>query len=92
MIGHALTVSLLHITSARLALAEDPAEAESALAEAERLSQQSLADVRAVVGLMKDPTGDAPLPGVEQIDELVDVVPPRRRRRHLRGQRRPLRS
>jgi len=72
VIGHALTVSLLHITSARLALAEDPAEAESALAEAERLSQQSLADVRAVVGLMKDPTGDAPLPGVEQIDELVD--------------------
>ena len=71
VIGHALTVSLLHITSARLALAEDPAEAGEALAEAERLSQQSLADVRAVVGLMKDPSAPAPLPGVDQIDELV---------------------
>jgi signal transduction histidine kinase len=72
VIGHALTVSLLHITSARLALAEDPAEAGDALAEAERLSQQSLADVRAVVGLMKDPTAAAPLPGVGQIDELLE--------------------
>jgi signal transduction histidine kinase len=72
VIGHALTVSLLHITSARLALAEDPAEAGDALAEAERLSQQSLADVRAVVGLMKDPSAPAPLPGVDQIDELIE--------------------
>ena len=72
MIGHALTVSLLHITSARLALAEDPAEAGDALAQAERLAQQSLADVRAVVGLMKDPTAPAPLPGVDEIDSLVE--------------------
>ena len=72
VIGHALTVSLLHITSARLALAEDPAEAGEALAEAERLSQQSLADVRAVVGLMKDPSAPAPLPGVAQIEDLVE--------------------
>jgi signal transduction histidine kinase len=72
VIGHALTVSLLHITSARLALAEDPAEAEGALAEAERLAQQSLADVRAVVGLMKDPSAAAPLPGVAEVDGLVE--------------------
>jgi signal transduction histidine kinase len=72
VIGHALTVSLLHITSARLALAEDPDEAGEALAEAERLSRRSLADVRAVVGLMKDPTATAPLPGVDQIGELVE--------------------
>lgn len=72
VIGHALTVSLLHITSARLALAEDPDEAGDALAEAERLAQQSLADVRAVVGLMKDPSAPAPLPGVDQVDELVE--------------------
>jgi len=72
VIGHALTVSLLHITSARLALAEDPAEAGDALEQAERLAQQSLADVRAVVGLMKDPTASAPLPGVDEIDSLVE--------------------
>jgi len=72
VIGHALTVSLLHITSARLALEEDPVEAKHALAEAERLAQQSLADVRSVVGLVKDPSTPAPLPGADQLDELVD--------------------
>lgn len=72
VIGHALTVALLHIGSARLALDDDPEEARETLADAERLTRQSLADVRAVVGLMKDPGSAAPLPGVGQIDELVD--------------------
>ena len=72
VIGHALSVSLLHITSARLALAEDPVEAEATLAEAERLSQQSLAEVRAVVGLMRDPGAVVPLPGSAELDGLVE--------------------
>lgn len=72
VIGHALTVSLLHIGSARLALAEDPVETDRALAEAERLAQQSLADVRAVVGMMRDPTGATPLPGVDQLGDLLE--------------------
>lgn len=72
VIGHALSVSLLHITSARLALAEDPAEAEATLAEAERLSQQSLAEVRAVVGLMRDPQAVTPMPGSAELDGLVE--------------------
>lgn len=71
VIGHALTVSLLHVTSARLALDEDPVEAAASLAEAERLAQRSLAEVRAVVGLMKDSAGAGPLPGVAELDELV---------------------
>ncbi len=72
VIGHALTVSLLHVTSARLALAEDPAEADASLAEAERLSQQSLAEVRAVVGLMRDAEATLPLPGSAEIADLVE--------------------
>lgn len=72
VIGHALTVSLLHVTSARLALDEDPDEAATALAEAERLTRQSLAEVRAVVGLMNDAaTGPHPLPGAAQLGDLV---------------------
>jgi signal transduction histidine kinase len=71
VIGHALTVSLLHVTSARLALDEDPAEAAASLAEAERLAQQSLAEVRAVVGLMKDAAATSPLPGAGQLGDLV---------------------
>lgn len=71
VIGHALTVSLLHVTSARLALDEDPVEAAASLAEAERLAQQSLAEVRGVVGLMKDTGPAAPLPGAADLDRLV---------------------
>ena len=85
VIGHALTVSLLHITSARLALAEDPAEAGDALAEAERLSQQSLADVRAVVGLMKDPSAPAPLPGRRRRSTTWSSRSAGPARRRLRG-------
>ena len=44
VIAHSLTVSLLHITSARLAVEHDPADASRALAEAERLGRQSLTD------------------------------------------------
>jgi signal transduction histidine kinase len=74
VIAHSLTVSLLHVTSARLAVEEDPAEAVTALAEAERLGRQSLTEVRQAVGLLRD--GDAtsvtPMPGVEQVPALID--------------------
>ena len=52
MIAHTLTVSLLHVTSARLAVEHDPADAARALAEAERLGQESLAEVRLTVGML----------------------------------------
>ena len=56
VIAHSLTVSLLHVSSARLALADDPDEAARALAEAERLGRESLDEVRHAVGLMRGPT------------------------------------
>ncbi len=46
VIAHSLTVSLLHVSSARLAVEEDPAEAVRALAEAERLGRDCLTEVR----------------------------------------------
>ncbi len=74
VIGHALTVSLLHVSSARLALDDDPEVAKESLAEAERLAQQSLAEVRAAVGLMRnhDPSAVAPMPGAGDVVELVE--------------------
>jgi signal transduction histidine kinase len=73
VIAHSLTVSLLHVSSARLALAETPAEAERALAEAERLGRECLTEVRQVVGLLRrdEVTGLAPLPGAAQLSALV---------------------
>ena len=74
VMAHSLTVSLLHLTSARLAVEEDPAGAGTALAEAERLARESLAEVRQAVGLMREPIGSTatPAPGVDQLPELVD--------------------
>ncbi|MCE0537316.1 histidine kinase [Kineosporia rhizophila] len=73
VIGHALTVSTLHISSARLALADEPAEAEAALAEAERLTQAGLAEVRTAVGLLTGPSSRQPLPGAAEIPELIET-------------------
>ncbi|HEU0103833.1 MAG TPA: histidine kinase [Mycobacteriales bacterium] len=73
VIAHSLTVSLLHVTSARLALEDDPAEAAEALARAEELGRQSLTEVRHAVGLLRDgPGGRSPLPGTGELPQLVD--------------------
>ena len=53
VIGHTLTVSLLHVQSARLAVEHDPADAARALAEAERLGRECLTEVRSTVGLLR---------------------------------------
>lgn len=73
VIGHSLVVSLLHVTTARLAVEEDPGEAIEALNEAERLGRQSLAEVRQAVGLLREPgtSMDAPMPGADQMPALV---------------------
>ncbi|NDL55709.1 sensor histidine kinase [Phytoactinopolyspora mesophila] len=74
VLGHVLTVSLLHIGSARLALDEEPDEARRALGEAERLTRESLDEVRSSVGLMRaDGRGEtAPLPDATAIPELAE--------------------
>jgi signal transduction histidine kinase len=74
VIAHTLTVSLLHVMSARLAVEHDPADAARSLAEAERLGRESLAEVRTAVGMLRkdgDVSRFAPLPGVDGLPRLV---------------------
>jgi signal transduction histidine kinase len=73
-IAHALTVTMLQITGARHVLTRDPAAADAALAEAERLGRQSLADIRRSIGLLNRDTNanaTAPLPTIGDLPELV---------------------
>jgi signal transduction histidine kinase len=75
VIAHSLTVSLLHVTSARLAVQDEPADALRALEEAERLGRDSLDEVRHVVGLLRhadalDPA--TPLPGSVDVPALIE--------------------
>jgi signal transduction histidine kinase len=74
VIAHSLTVSLLHVSSARLAVEEDPAEAVQALAEAERLGRECLTEVRQVVGLLRSDEAGRPLPtpGTAQLTALAE--------------------
>jgi signal transduction histidine kinase len=78
VIGHTLTVSLMHVQGARLAVEHDPADAARALAEAERLGQECLAEVRMTVGMLRadkrDDAGQAtaPLPGIDSLPTLVE--------------------
>jgi signal transduction histidine kinase len=75
VIGHTLTVSLLHVQGARLAVRHDPADAERALAEAERLGRECLAEVRVTVGMLREADAadrSAPLPGASGLPALVE--------------------
>ena len=79
VIGHTLVVSLLHVQSAQLAVEHDPADAARALAEAERLGRECLAEVRMTVGMLRreespglNEAATAPLPGVEALPALVE--------------------
>lgn len=75
VIAHSLTVTMLHLTTARLALRRDLDKAETTLTEAERLGRQALTDVRRAVGLLHDGDADATeaaLPGFEELDALLD--------------------
>jgi signal transduction histidine kinase len=75
VIAHTLTVSLLHVTSARLAVEHDLDDAARSLAEAERLGRASLDEVRMAVGMLHqdgDPGRSSPLPGADGLPVLIE--------------------
>lgn len=72
LVGHSLTVVLLHLTGARRLVHRDPHEAEAALLEAERAGRHSLADIRRTVALLRDSSDTrTPTPGGQDIARLV---------------------
>jgi signal transduction histidine kinase len=74
MVAHSLSVTMLHLTGARLALDDDPARARHALAEAERVGRASMAEIRRTVVLLSgqsQPIG-SPVPGATDLSELVE--------------------
>jgi signal transduction histidine kinase len=78
VVAHSLTVSLLHVSSARLAVEhDDRADAVRALAEAERLGRQALTEVRTTMGLPHPgaaPGIAPPVPGIGDLQRLVEEV------------------
>jgi len=80
VVAHSLAVTMLHLTGARHILERDPQRAGEALAQAERLGRQSLADVRRTIGLLQPPQTSvtsaspvlAPLSTASDVRGLVD--------------------
>ena len=75
VVGHSLSVVLLHLMGARRVLTLDPTAAAKALDRAEQVGRDSLDSVRAVVALLGSP-GDAeaagpPTPGAADIAALA---------------------
>ncbi len=74
LVGHSLTVVLLHLTGARRRVRADPEGAERALAEAEEIGRRSLAEIRRNVAILRGDgagTGTAPMPAARDVPNLV---------------------
>jgi signal transduction histidine kinase len=74
VIAHTLSVTMLHLTGARLALERgDRDDAIAALRDAEQMGRESLGDIRRTVGVLgADGSGtEAPMPTAAELPDLV---------------------
>ena len=95
VIAHSLTVSLLHVSSARLALDEDPVRSRAGDAPKPSVSAANASPRCArssACSAMTRPAAMAPLPGAAQLTTLVDQFRGAGCRRRVHDRRRPLRA
>ncbi|HSL58457.1 MAG TPA: histidine kinase [Acidimicrobiales bacterium] len=75
VVGHTLSASMLHTTAARLSVRSDPDAAIASLERAEQQGRRSMDDIRSVVHLLRDDSGDGPpTPSAGDLPELVEGV------------------
>jgi signal transduction histidine kinase len=75
IVAHALSIIVLQARGARRALTDDPDSARSALGAIESTSSEALAEVRQLLGVLRDE--DAPLtpePGLAELESLVEQL------------------
>jgi len=74
-VAHSMTVVAMHAGAGRLVASENPASAASSLAIIERLSRDALAEMRRLVGLLRDDAdqgnGLAPTPALTDVHGLI---------------------
>ena len=79
VVAHNLTVMIALSDGAAYALRDDPSEAEQALETASRTGRLALAEMRRLLGVLRDQDEAAapdrdPQPGVPEIDDLIEQV------------------
>jgi signal transduction histidine kinase len=74
IVAHSVSVMLVGVRGAREVLRTAPKVADETLARVELSGEQSLAELRRILGLLRDPEGTAesrPQPSLAELDELV---------------------
>jgi signal transduction histidine kinase len=76
VVAHSMTVVALQAGSGRLAGRQDPEAAQRALETIEKSSREALADMRRLVGVLRerDDLLTQPAPGLDDIDRLVEEI------------------
>ncbi|MEU8249252.1 histidine kinase [Nonomuraea sp. NPDC048916] len=74
VVAHHMSVIAIQAEAVPLKAEGDPAQLEAGLAEIRALSLEAIAELRQVLGVLRDQDGridTAPLPGLDRIDDLV---------------------
>ncbi|WP_188186768.1 sensor histidine kinase [Nonomuraea sp. SYSU D8015] len=74
VVAHHMSVIAIQAEAVPLKAAGDPAQLEAGLAEIRQLSLEAIAELRQVLGVLRDQDGrtdTAPQPGLDRVDELV---------------------
>jgi signal transduction histidine kinase len=77
IVAHNVSVMVALCDGASYHVRDAPERAEAALATASRTGRQALAEMRRLLGVLRDTpssTGRSPQPGMAQVDELVEQV------------------
>jgi signal transduction histidine kinase len=75
VVAHGISLIAVQAGAGRHALGDDPMRAQAAFGAIEQTARQALVEMRRMLGLLRDPSESvtaAPLPGIEDIDGLVD--------------------
>jgi signal transduction histidine kinase len=74
VVAHSMSVMVVQVGAARGILESEPEHARSTLLSAENTGRQALAEMRRMLGILRqgDDDGLAPQPGLAHVDELVE--------------------
>lgn len=77
VISHSVGVMVVQASAARLALVDDPAAADTAIAAVERVGRDALGELRRLLGVLRSADESAeltPQPGLHDVGRVVDLV------------------
>ena len=77
IVAHAMSVMVVQAGAARTVVDRDPAAAKAAIGRIEATGRDGLAEMRRLIGILKDEAAAAdraPQPGLEQLEALLETV------------------